>query len=47
MLASEASNMEQIIDYFESEFGGFEKYLEYVGLSEEEIRRLGQMLIAD
>ena len=44
MLASEASNMEQILDYFESEFGGFEKYLEYIGLSEEEIKSLCKKL---
>lgn len=45
MFASEASNMEQILDYFESEFGGISNYLRYVGLSESEIESLSKKLI--
>ena len=45
MLASEASNMEQILDYFESEFGGVRNYLEYIGLDETEIRKLSEKLL--
>ena len=45
MFASEASNMEQILDYFDSEFGGTDNYLRYIGLTEEEIEKLASKLI--
>lgn len=44
MFASEASNMEQILDYFESEFGGINNYLSYIGLNETEIKKLSEKL---
>lgn len=41
---SEPSTMERILDYFESEFGGIIGYFKSIGLTDEEIRRLSEIL---
>ena len=41
---SEPSTMERILDYFDSAFGGMIGYFKSIGLTDDEIRRLAEIL---
>lgn len=41
---SDPSVMERILDYFDAEFGGVTGYFGYIGLTEEEIKRISEIL---